>query len=85
MRQLFDKSGSAARFSDFAIDVRKVVENDALPEYALRLHKNEEGEEIVSMIRRSRLDDTDPRFELPRVRQRRKGRGMMQKALRFVS
>ncbi len=47
MRQLYDKSGSAARFSDFAIDVRKIVEADALPEYALRLHRNVEGEDIV--------------------------------------
>ncbi|MGI4801909.1 MAG: replication initiator protein A [Janthinobacterium lividum] len=83
MRQLYDKSGSAARFSDFAIDVRKVVENDSLPEYALRLHKNGDGEEIVSMIRRSLLDESDPRFELPRVKARRKGRGLTQKALRF--
>ncbi len=36
MRQLYDKSGSAARFSDFAIDVRKIVEADSLPEYALK-------------------------------------------------
>ena len=84
MRQLYDKSGSAARFSDFAIDVRKVVDNDVLPEYALRLHKNGEGQEVVSMIRRSLLDEGDPRFELPRSRRRRKGRGIAQKSLRFV-
>ena len=33
MRQLYEKSGSASRFSDFAIDVRKVVESNELPEY----------------------------------------------------
>lgn len=81
MRQLYDKSGSAARFSDFALDVRKITQVDNLPEYALRLHKNGEGDEVVSMVRRSLLDAADPRFELPRAKQRRKGRGLNQKAL----
>jgi hypothetical protein len=35
MRQLYEKSGSVARLSDFAIDVRKAVEANALPEYTL--------------------------------------------------
>jgi len=85
MRQLYDKSGSAARFSDFAIDVRKIVEADSLPEYALRLHKNGEGAEVVSMVRRSLLSLSDPRFELLRPKQRRKGRGIHQKSLNFIS
>ena len=37
MRQLYEKSGSAARLSDFALDIRKIVAADALPEYALTL------------------------------------------------
>ena len=85
MRQLYDKSGSAARFSDFAIDVRKIVEADDLPEYALRLHKNGEGAEVVTMIRKSLLAPSDARFELLRSKQRRKGRGIQQKSLNFVS
>ena len=85
MRQLYDKSGSAARFSDFAIDVRKIVEADDLPEYALGLHKNGEGAEVVSMIRKSLLSPSDARFELLRSKQRRKGRGIQQKSLNFVS
>ncbi len=80
MRQLYDKSGSAARLSDFAIDVRKIVEADKLPEYALKLHKNGEGAEVVSMVRKSLLSSSDPRFELLRPKQRRKGRGMYQKS-----
>src|SRR4051794_20396846 len=84
MRQLYDKSGSAARFSDFAVDVRKIVEADSLPEYALKLHRNSEGEDVVSMIRRSLLSTVDPRFELPRSKQRRKGRGLHQKAISFT-
>ena len=84
MRQLFDKSGSAARFSDFAIDVRKIVDADSLPEYALQIHRNSEGIEVVSMVRRSVLSSDDPRFELARPPSRRKGRGISQKALSFV-
>jgi plasmid replication initiation protein len=83
MRQLYDKSGSAARFSDFAIDVRKIVEADKLPEYALKLHKNGEGEDVVSMVRRNLLPSDDPRHELERPKQRRKGRGLNQRALSF--
>ncbi len=85
MRQLYDKSGSAARFSDFAIDVRKIVEADNLPEYALRLHRNAECAEVVSMVRRSLLSPSDARFELLRSKQRRKGRGLRQKSLNFIS
>ena len=84
MAQLYDKSGSAARFSDFAIDVRKIVAADELPEYALKMHKNSEHQEIVSMVRRSILSSEDPRFEFARPKQRRKGRGLTQKALTFV-
>ena len=84
MRQLYDKSGSAARFSDFALDVRKIVSADDLPEYALRLHRNSEGEDVVAMIRRSLLPPSDPRFEMQRIKQRRKGRGLQQKALTFT-
>ena len=58
-------------------------QGDALPEYALRLHRNAEGEDVVSMIRRSLLPASDPRFELPRAKQRRKGRGLNQKAISF--
>jgi len=43
MRQLYEKSGASSRFSDFAIDVRKVIEVDSLPEYTAQIHKNEEG------------------------------------------
>jgi len=85
MRQLYDKSGSAARFSDFAIDVRKIVEADNLPEYALKLHRNAESAEVVSMVRRSLLSPSDARFELLRSKQRRKGRGLRQKSLNFIS
>ena len=56
MRQLYEKSGSTSRFSDFAIDVRKVVELDSLPEYTAEIHKNEEGEEVIPFLKRDLLD-----------------------------
>jgi plasmid replication initiation protein len=84
MRQLYEKSGSASRFSDFAIDVRKVVDADSLPEYTLSINRNGEGEEIVHMLRRSLLSVDDPRFELRRPLRRRHSGGIRQKALRFA-
>lgn len=84
MRQLYEKSGASSRFSDFAIDVRKVVEEDSLPEYALTIRKNEEGEEIVDFIRRDQLDINDPRFESPRNPRRRVGSGIGSKSLKFT-
>ena len=83
MRQLYEKSGSTSRFSDFAIDVRKVVEADSLPEYTAMLHKNEEGDEIVHFLKRDRLPADDPRFESPRHPRRRIARGITSKSLRF--
>ena len=85
MRQLFEKSGSAARFSDFALDVRKVVKADKLPEYTLHSAVNAEGDEIVYMLRRSLLPVDDPRFETPRHHRRRHAGGITRKAIRFHS
>jgi plasmid replication initiation protein len=76
MRQLYEKSGSAARFSDFAIDIRRVVQANDLPEYELELHRNEEAEEIVTFVHRSRLAFSHPRYEPPRFPQRRLGQGI---------
>ena len=75
MRQLYDKSGSTARPSDFAIDIRKVVELNQLPEYELSLDRNGEGEEIVRFIHRSKLPANHPRVEYSRFPGRRKTPG----------
>jgi plasmid replication initiation protein len=82
MRQLHAKSGSSSRVSDFAIDIRKVVEADSLPEYALTIHKNEEGEEVIQIISRDQLAIDDKRYETPRHPRRRLARGMTSKAYR---
>jgi hypothetical protein len=84
MRQLYEKSGSTARFSDFAIDVRKVAKANTLPEYSLRITRNGEGEEIAYMIRRNFLSVTDPSFEAQRSPRRRQGGGIKAKAIRFA-
>jgi len=83
MRQLYEKSGSLARFSDFAIDVRRVVKVDHLPEYTLELGKNGEGEEIVYITRRSLLSPEDPRFEPERFSRRRSMRGIFSEPLKL--
>lgn len=82
MRQLHEKSGSLARLSDFALDVRKVVVADSLPEYASKLRENEEGEEVVHFIARSALSPSDSRFEWPRAPNRRLGSGIHTQAFR---
>jgi plasmid replication initiation protein len=83
MRQLYEKSGSTSRFSDFAIDVRKVVDADSLPEYTAMLHKNEEGEEIIHFLKRDLLELDDPRYESPRHARRRIARGITSKSIKF--
>lgn len=85
MRQLFEKSGSSARFSDFALDIRHVVGSNQLPEYDLSIDRNAEGEEILRFIHRSKLSVNDPRFEATRFPGRRLSRGIFSEPLRFNS
>jgi plasmid replication initiation protein len=82
MRQLYEKSGSIARFSDFALDVRRVAQADRLPEYALTIHRTDE-DEVVSLIPRIHLPVTDPRFRPPRNPRRRVALGMTEAASAF--
>ncbi len=85
MRQLYEKSGASSRFSDFALDVRQVIEEDALPEYTLALRRNTEGDEIVNFLRRDKLMVTDPRFETPRHPRRRQAQGLTSKSFKFIN
>ena len=75
MRQLYEKSGSMARFSDFAIDIRRVVRANQLPEYESSIGKNAEGAEIVRFVHRSLLGFGHPRAEAPRFPGRRQTPG----------
>jgi plasmid replication initiation protein len=70
MKQLYQKSGSPARPADFALDVRRVVANNALPEYELSIYHTPD-DEVVSFVHRSKLGLTHPRVEGVRFPQRR--------------
>ncbi len=83
MRQLFEKSGSSARFSDFALDIRQIVETNQLPEYELSIRRNGEGDEIIHFVHRSRLSTDHPRYQMPRAPMRRTTRGIYSEALTF--
>lgn len=71
MRQLYQKSGSTARFSDFAIDIRRIVDINTLPEYHATLHRNEDGDEFVRLIHRAAIAVDHPAHEMPRFPGRR--------------
>ena len=87
MQQLHEKSVvfCSAACADFAIDVRKVIEADSLPEYtAMLAHKNAEGDEVVHFLKRSlslRLPTT--RGEPHTNPRRRVARGITSKSLTF--
>lgn len=76
MRQLHEKSGSAARLSDFAVDIRKAAEANQLPEYELMLQRNGEGEEVLHFVHRSHLAIDHPHREFPRFPGRRQTTGI---------
>lgn len=76
MKQLHEKSGSAARLSDFAIDIRKAAEANQIPEYEMIITRNAEGEELVRFMSRIHLAPNDPAREFPRHPQRRLGAGI---------
>jgi plasmid replication initiation protein len=82
MRQLYEKSGSSARFSDFAIDIRKVVQENQIPEYELGLWRNDEGDEIVGFIHCSHLALDHPRRELRRSPARRQSGGIFSESFK---
>jgi plasmid replication initiation protein len=54
-RQLYEKSGSLARFSDFAIDLRQIEARQNIPEYWLSCYQNDDNEECLHFISRSVL------------------------------
>jgi plasmid replication initiation protein len=54
-RQLYEKSGSLDRFTNFALHLRKIIERQSIPEYWLSSYRNENEEECLHFIRRSCL------------------------------
>lgn len=85
MKQLYEKSGSIARLSDFAIDIREAVKANQIPEYRMTLGQNSEGDEYVHFVRRTvlPLDHSDRDFG--RFPQRRVGPGIFSDANRADS
>ncbi|MBX9653876.1 replication initiator protein A [bacterium] len=80
MRQLYEKSGSSARVSDFALDIRGVVQSNQLPEYELSVNRNGEGDEIVHFVHRKHLALDHPHREYSRFPARRKSQGIFSPA-----
>jgi plasmid replication initiation protein len=76
MKQLFQKSGSTARLSDFAIDIRKAVEANQIPEYQMSISRNAEGEECIHFVSRIYLESGHPDKEFKRHSRRRVGAGV---------
>lgn len=60
LRHLHAKSGSLARYSDFAIDIRALVRRQPLPGYALALERNAEAVELVHIRPVDKLCATSP-------------------------
>jgi plasmid replication initiation protein len=83
MRQLYEKSGSSARPSDFALDIRRIVAANQLPEYELSIDRNGEGEEILRFVHRARLPAAHENCEAPRFPGRRKLDGIFAPAVRL--
>jgi len=49
LRHLHAKSASLARFSDFALDIRRIVARQPLPGYALALERDARGQQLLHM------------------------------------
>ncbi|AFK54042.1 replication initiator protein A [Tistrella mobilis] len=49
LKHLHAKSASQARFSDFALDLRRIVARQPLPGYALALEHDETGRALIAM------------------------------------
>ena len=61
---LYEKSGSDRAYRSFKSDLKKVIERDELPEYHVEWIERVVGEEpAVHMIRRSKLDPSEPGFD----------------------
>ena len=54
-RQLHEKSGSLARLSNFALDIRQIVARQSIPAYWLSLYRNDHEEACLHFLHRSCL------------------------------
>ena len=49
LRHLYAKSASLARYSDFALDIRRIVARQPLPGYRLVLERHDNGRQLILM------------------------------------
>jgi len=70
---LYEKSGSESPLRRFRFELKKLVEEDRLPEYHLEwVEKTEGGDQAVHMIRRNLLDTSHPAFRFPSRKDKRR-------------
>ncbi|HYE00681.1 MAG TPA: replication protein A, partial [Alphaproteobacteria bacterium] len=59
MAKLHEASGSPMRLSDFAIRIRRIVERNEIPQYHLRIYRNDDNQEIVEMRPRALMGPSE--------------------------
>lgn len=70
---LYEKSGSESPLRRFRFELKKIAEEDDLPEYHLEwIDKTESGEQAVHMIRRAFLAADHPAFRFPSRKDKRR-------------
>jgi len=71
-RQLYDKSGSTQRFSDFSRALRILVESNSLPEYHVSIYRGDRGDECLHAVRRTFLAEGHPARDTELIRSKGK-------------
>lgn len=74
MPSLFEKSGAEGTYRRFKHEIKRITEENDLPEFFFLWEKRERSEPALRMIRRSSLDISHPGYELPLPRADRRSR-----------
>lgn len=70
---LYDKSGSESPLRRFRFEMKKLCEEDQLPEYHLEWHEEtESGSQAIHAVRREFLDASHPAFKFPSRKDKRR-------------
>lgn len=70
---LYDKSGSESPLRRFRFEMKRICEEDVLPEYHIQwVPETESGEQAVHAVRREYLDADHPAFRYPSRKDRRR-------------
>ena len=89
LRHLHHKSGSLARFSDFALDVRRIAASNVLPGYALCVQQHVDGRHVLifgpvpfaARLRQPTVENPGTSCELSRAIRRTDSRAIGRKPL----